>query len=102
MWVIVFLTGCTGGEATRLSWSFADRRTCAEANVVTIAVRDVAREVARVPCTDEVVALDAEHSAHELAVDAIAYHGTVLYRGRAIVQADETRVTLRYVGGRAD
>jgi hypothetical protein len=102
MWVIVFLTGCTSGETTWLSWSFADHRTCAEANVVTIAVRDGAREVARIACVDEAVALAAERTAGELVVEALGYHGTVLYRGHAVAQAEQTRVTLRYVGGRAD
>jgi len=96
MWVVVFLAGCGGGEATRLRWSFADHRTCAEANVVTIAVRDGEREVARVACGRE----SAEVSADAIVVEALGYHGTVLYRGRAAVQSAETSVTLRYVGGR--
>ena len=44
----------------------------------------------------------ALNQAAELAVDAVGYHGTVLYRGHAVVRGEQTRVTLRYVGGRGD
>lgn len=101
MWVVVILAGCEATGATSLRWSFADHRTCAEANVVTIAVRDDEREVVRGACADDVLRVGAERAGDALVVEALGYHDTALYRGRVVVKGDDTAVTLRYVGGRS-
>lgn len=95
MWVVVFLAACSGDGGPSLRWTFADHRTCAEANVVTIAIRAGARELTRVACEDGVAKIDSQD---DLVVEAVAYHGTVMYRGHA--REGAASVTLRYVGGR--
>ena len=101
MWVVVFLTACADGSGTTIDWSFADHRTCAEADVVTVVVRDAERELVRAPCDPASTAVDAVTEGEALRVEAIAYHGTVMYRGHAVAGGARTHVTLRYVGGRS-
>jgi len=98
MWVVVFLGGCGTAVDTSVECSFADHRSCADANVTTLSVRRGDREIARVDCRDEAFAI-ANTEEGPVVVDALGYHGTVLYRGRADVTGARTRVTLRYVGG---
>ena len=102
MWVVVFLAGCGRIENTTVHGTFADHRTCADANVTTILVRAEDHELARVDCNDEAFAIANTELGTALIFEALGHRGTVLYRGHAEVHGDRTRVTLRYVGGRGD
>jgi methyl coenzyme M reductase subunit C len=100
MWVVVFSAGCADASTTTIRWSFADHRTCTEANVVTVVVSDGAREIARVACDEDGAALRADVVGVPVVVEALGYHGTPLYRASVEAHAGATNVVLRFVGGR--
>ena len=98
MWVVVFFAACDGDTSHTVRWTFADHRSCADANVTTIVVREGARELGRASCVEgEVALVDRAADAQAVVVEAQSHAGTALYRARLREGDDE--VTLRFVGG---
>jgi hypothetical protein len=84
-----------------VSWSFADHRSCAEANVVDVViVDDAGAEIVRVACGTSDVTLD-DRASEAIVIEARGHDGTLLYSGRAVLRDARAEVTLRYVGGAA-
>jgi hypothetical protein len=100
MWVVVILSGCGRLSTASVECTFADHRTCTEANTDTIVVRSGTRELARVACTREPFAIANTDRGDVLVIEAQGHLGTPLYRASARATRAHLAVVLRYVGGR--